>query len=162
MADPNKVLQQFLEKTVDKMENVAVELGYDLADRIMIQSPVYTGQYKASFRANVNVPDTTAEPPRDRKMREGPGRPGISIGGVGDGGEIAGRGGVETDAMYNQVYLDFDADDSAIYISNSTPYAGDIEFTQLAATSPEGVMLVAYEAFKGSINQIIARAIQEN
>jgi hypothetical protein len=168
VADANKVLQQFLEKTVDKMENVAVELGYDIADRAMRQSPVYTGQYKASMRASVNSEDTSREPIRPRVAVQGPSRGATSVGTVGDVGEVQGEGGPETDAMYNQVYLDFDANDDAIYISNSTSYeeipagAAAIEFQGLAATTPEGVLLVAYEAFKGSMNQVIARAIQEN
>lgn len=155
-----KNIDKFLEKVTGTLEDLAVDVGYDLANRIMIQSPVYTGQYKASFRASVNAPDPTAEPPRARDMRQGPGLPGISIGGVGLGGEVPGRGGEETDEMYNQVAIEFDAEDEAIYISNSTPYASAIEYAQLASTTPEGVMRVAFEYFVSNLQSTIAESLQ--
>ena len=163
----NNALDRFLARTIEKMEDIAVEIGYDIADRAMRQAPVYTGQYKASMRASVNAADTSREPIRPRSAALGPARGATSVGTTGDGGEIPGQGGAATDAMYNQVYLDFDADDDAIYISNSTRYkerpngAAAIEFEGLAATTPEGVLLVAYEAAKGNLNAVIARALQD-
>ena len=167
MPKANKALDQFLANTIQKMEDVAVEIGYDIADRAMRQSPVYTGQYKASMRASVNSEDTTKERIRPRAAALGPSQGARSVGTVGDGGEVPGRGGPETDAMYNQVYLDFDVEDDAIYISNSTSYeeisagAAAIEFQGLAATTPEGVLLVAYEAAKGNLGAVISRALQD-
>lgn len=168
MANAKQVVAKFVVDTIQKMENVAVDIGYDIADRAMMQAPVYTGQYKASMRASVNEPDTTREPNRDRSPVQGPLLSSAqSIGAVGSGGEVVGQGDSATDAMYNQVYLDFDHEDKAIYISNSTSYeqvkdgAAAIEFESLAVTTPEGVLLVAYEAAKSNLNSVIARAISE-
>lgn len=127
--DIDKIIKEkvdpVLEDTVFFLAETIFEYISINAQNVAFQfgSPVFTGRYHASHRASLNTPDTTVAP----------------------------EGVYSNSAPLSQVTSlrpSFKIGDSII-ISNSLPYAGDIEFNKASPfKTPEGVYRVSVEAAK--------------